>query len=355
MAGHSDDLAVADGTITARYERLCEAGALDERGRRLWAAGEARAGGRGGVAAVARATGLSESTVRRGLRELARDEVLVPGRVRRAGAGRTPVAERDPTLIEDLERLIDPVGRGSEQSPLRWTCKSGAKLAAALRERDHRVVDRTVLRLLRARGYSLQGNRQARDDARHPDRNAQFEFVSRTASAAIAASEPMISVELKRRDQVRWSQIGITSETARLAAGAISRWWERLGTRLYPRPATLTIVADSGELGSDRTRAWTVELQALSDACGLELTICHFPAGTTRWDGVEHRLLSFSPSLGFEAVITLVGEGTMPAPTYVWLGGPEQPAAPDANSVNLLPAVYEGDWNYRIRPFRRRP
>jgi Rhodopirellula transposase DDE domain len=319
MEGRADRVATADeSTITARYERLSRASLLDERGRRLWAAMEARSAGRGGIAAVVSATGISESTVRRGLRELDLGEELPPARVRRPGAGRTPIAAREPGLLEDLDRLIEPVGHDADRSPLRWTCKSAATLAAALRERDHQVVDRTVLRLLKATGYSLQANRQTSDGARHPDRDAQFEYVNRTVRAAIANSEPVISVGLSRREPEghQWTQVGITGENAQLTASTILAWWDRLGKQRYPSAKTLTVSADCGGVSSERTRSWRLELQGLSDRAGLELVVCHFPAGTTRWVGVEHRLLNTvghgrrGGPLSHEVVISLIARPT---------------------------------------------
>lgn len=177
-------------------------GLLNERSRRRWAAAEARSAGRGGIVAVVRATGISESTVRRGLEELARAEELDSGRVRRRGAGRPSALERDPGLEKDLDRLIDPVTRGDPESPLRWTSKSAAKLAAALREMGHQVVDRTVLRVLKAKGYSLQANNKTREGAQHPDRDAQFAHINDTVAAAIASRQPAISIDSKKRELV---------------------------------------------------------------------------------------------------------------------------------------------------------
>ena len=177
-------------------------GLLNERSRRRWAAAEARSAGLGGIAAVVRATDISESTVRRGLEELERVEELGAGRVRRSGAGRPSVLERDPELEKDLDRLIDPVTRGDPESALRWTSKSGAKLAAALREMGHEVVDRTVLRILKAKGYSLQSNEKTREGAQHPDRDAQFQHINQTVAAAIASVQPAISIDSKKRELV---------------------------------------------------------------------------------------------------------------------------------------------------------
>lgn len=220
---------VDERAIGERYRLLNGQGVLDERGRRLWAAAEARSAGHGGVTAVVRATGISESTVLRGLNDLDDGEVLAAGRVRKPGAGQVPILEREPRLWEDLDRLVDPVTRGDPESPLRWTSKSGAKLAEALRGMGHEVVDRTVLRLLKANGYRLQANKKTREGASHPDRDAQFAHISQTAAAAIAAGQPVISVDTKKRELVgdfkvsaaslsrrasRWRFAGTTSKTS---------------------------------------------------------------------------------------------------------------------------------------------
>jgi Rhodopirellula transposase DDE domain len=409
-----------EDAIAERYAQLLRTARppLDERDRRLWAAAQARAEGRGGIAAVVQATGISESTVRRGLKELDRDDSLGPGRVRRPGAGRASIGRREPGLEDDLDRLIDPVGRGSGQPPLRWTCRSGAKLAAALRERGHRVVDRTVLRLLRAQGYSLQANRHTRDGTRHPDRDAQFEYISRTVSAAVAAAEPVIVVDVHARSRVRsalaaaaieraleglqdqlgvkpaaelstehgWTPVGITPETAHPTVDAILGWWQRLGEPGFPRAHALTIIADCGGSSADdsgSSRLWPVELQRAAEATGLEIVVCHLPAGTTRWDLVDHRLRNFvgvttrgGLEINHQVVISLIAPGRSGGPaTYAWLDvrdrpGPATATATDtatatatatatdperdtnraATTINLARAAFQGDWNYRIKP-----
>ena len=246
---------------------------LDERSRRRWAALEARAAGRGGIAAVVRATDVSESTVRRGLAELDSGVELEPGRVRARGAGQVPILVREAGLEADLDRLIDPVTRGDPESPLRWTSKSGAKLASALQEMGHQVVDRTVLRLLKVKGYSMQANKKTREGIDHPDRDAQFRHIDHTAAAAITAGEPVISIDTKKRELVGdfkavgrefepkrepvevqghdfkdkllghaipygiydlvadegWVSVGITKDTATFAVNAILSWWKHLG------------------------------------------------------------------------------------------------------------------------------
>jgi Rhodopirellula transposase DDE domain len=398
---------VDERAIAERYRLLSACGVLDERGRRLWAAAEARSAGRGGIAAVVRATGISESTVLRGLADLDSDEVPRPGRVRRH-PGRVPILEREQGLAEDLERLVDPVTRGDPESPLRWTAKSGAKLAEALRELGHDVVDRTVLRLLKAQGYSLQANKKTREGAQHPDRDAQFAHINDTVAAAIAAGEPVISVDTKKRElvgdfkavgrefeptgapvEVRghdfkdkqlghaipygvydlvadegWVSVGITSDTATFAVNTIISWWEHLGKARYPHATTLTITADSGGSNSPRTRLWRVELQRLADSTGLQIRVCHFPPGTSKWNKIEHRMFSFvslnwrgKPLESLEVIINLIAGTTtnMGLKIYarlddrVYEKGVEV-ADDQLAAVNITNNPFHGDWNYTITP-----
>ena len=399
---------VDERAIAERFRLLSEQRVLDERGRRLWAAVEARAAGRGGIAAVVRATGISESTVLRGLAELDRGEALEAGRVRRPGAGGVPIAEREPGLEADLERLIDPVMRGDPQSPLRWTSKSAAKLAEALQGMGYRVVDRTVLRLLKARGYSLQYNRKTREGATHPDRDAQFEHINHTVRAAIEAAEPVISVDTKKRElvgdfkavgrefepkgrpvEVRthdfkdkqlghaipygiydltadegWVSVGISRDTATFAVNTILSWWQHLGKQRYPNAKTLTITADCGGSNSSRTRLWKLELQRLADETGLEIVVCHFPPGTSKWNKIEHRLFSFistnwrgKPLISHEVIINLIAGTTTTTglKVYAQLDDREYPkgvAVTDQqlSAVNIKRDTFHGDWNYRITP-----
>ncbi len=355
--------------IAERYRRLSADGHFDERTRRLWAAAQARAAGFGGIAAVARATGISQATVRRGLRELDRADKLEQGRVRRRGAGRIRITDREPGLADDLERLIDPTGSEAQHAALRWTCRSAAQLAAALRARNHRVADRTVLRLLKANGYSLQANRRSRDGSRHPDRDAQFQYINRTVGAAIAAAQPAICVEVKRHGRAStagWIQVGVTRETAQLTASVIGGWWERIGKPRFSGAGSLTITADFGGPGSELTRAWMLELQRISDRSGLELVVRHFPAATTRWTGVEHRLLVFAGARrrGAPPVehVVAINSIARPAPgrpvhTRAWLGlggrqihgqmSDRRPA-----TLNVARSSFQADWNYRLNPYQ---
>jgi Rhodopirellula transposase DDE domain len=394
---------VDERAIAERYRLLIEQGVLDERGRRLWAAVEARSAGRGGIAAVVRATGISESTVLRGLADLRSGERPAPGKVRRH-PGRVAILEREP----DLERLIDPATRGDPQSPLRWTSKSAAKLAEALRAKGHDVVDRTVLRLLKAKGYSLQANRKTREGASHADRDQQFAHINETVRAAIEAGQPVISVDTKKRElvgdfkavgrelapkgrpvEVRthdfkdkelghaipygvydltadqgWVSVGISRDTATFAANTILGWWEHLGKDRYPNAGTLTITADCGGSNSSRTRLWKVELQRLANETGLQIVVCHFPPGTSKWNKIEHRLFSFistnwrgKPLISHEVIINLIAGTTTTTglKVYAQVDDREYPrgvAVTDQQlaAVKIEHDTFHGDWNYRIIP-----
>ncbi len=398
---------VDERAIGERYRLLNAQGLLDERTRRLWAAAEARSAGYGGLAAVVRATGISESTVLRGLADLDSEERPAPGKMRRH-PGRTPILEREPGLWEALERLVDPVTRGDPESPLRWTSKSGAKLAQALREMGHDVVDRTVLRLLKAKGYSLQVNRKTREGESHPDRDAQFEHINQTVTAAIAAKEPVISVDTKKRElvgdfkavgselepkgrpvEVRthdfkdkqlghaipygvydltadegWVSVGITSDTATFATNTILDWWQTLGNTRYPNATTLTITADCGGSNSSRTRLWKLELQRLADQTGLQIAVCHFPPGTSKWNKIEHRLFSFistnwrgKPLISHEVIINLISNTTTSTglKVYAQLDDREYEKGIKVSdeqlaTINISRNPFHGDWNYTMAP-----
>jgi len=397
---------IDEGAIRERYGLM--KGLLNERSRRRWAAAEARSHGRGGIAAVSRATGISESTVRRGLAELDAEEELEPGRVRGPGAGRPGIVEREPGLSEALDGLIDPVTRGDPESPLRWTSKSGAKLAEALREMGHSVVDRTVLRLLKAKGYSLQANKKTREGAQHPDRDAQFAHINETVTEAVQAGEPVISVDAKKREligdfkavgrefepkgrpvEVRghdfkdkqlghaipygvydlatdegWVSVGITSETAEFAVNTIISWWEHLGRARYPAAKTLTITADSGGSNNPRTRVWPYQLQRLADTIGLDIRVCHFPPGTSKWNKIEHRMFSFvslnwrgRPLESLEVIISLIAatQTSTGLKLYAQLDERIYERAVEVTddqvaTVNITRHAFHGDWNYTISP-----
>ena len=397
---------IDEEAIGERFRAL--AGEFDERRRRLWAAAEARSCGYGGVAAVARATGISEGTIRRGLLELDCGQRLGPGRVRRAGGGRRPLTETDPTLLEDLERLLEADTRGDPESPLRWTAKSVRQLAGGLRELGHRVHFASVAKLLRLLGYSLQANRKTREGADHPDRDAQFEHINQAAKAAIAASEPVISVDTKKKELVGdfknggrewrpkgspelvrthdfkdkqlgkaipygvydvtnnegWVSVGIDHDTAQFAVASIQSWWEHLGQERFPAARALTITADCGGSNGNRTRLWKVELQRLADQTGLEIRVCHFPPGTSKWNKIEHRLFSFisinwraKPLVSREVIIDLIAATSTSTGLKVYASldersYPDKIKVSDADlaTVSLHRDAFHPEWNYTIKP-----
>jgi hypothetical protein len=316
---------IDERAMTERWES--RRGCLDERQRRLWAASEARSHGRGGVTAVSRVTGMAQTTIRRGLRDLDAGEEWEQGRVRRPGAGRPSVSDRDPGVEKALDGLVEPVTLGDpERASVRWTSKSAAKLAGELRGMGHEIVDRTVLRLLKGMGFSMQGNRKTREGSDHPDRDAQFRCINETVAEALAAKQPVISVDTKKRELVGefknggrewapkgkpvqvnthdfpshargtatpygvydvgcnegWVSVGISADTAAFAANSIAAWWEHLGHDRYPNAQILTITADSGGSNSPRGRLWRRELGRLPERIGLPIRVLHYPPGTSK-------------------------------------------------------------------------
>jgi transposase len=396
-----DELAIGD-----RFRAL--AGELDERRRRLWAAAEARSAGRGGIAAVARATGISENTIRSGLRELESGQPLAPGRVRRAGGGRRPLTQSDPTLLVDLERLVDPDSRGDPEQPLRWTAKSVRNLAEGMREMGHQVSFRTIARLLRDLGYSLQANAKTREGAQHPDRDAQFHHINATVKAALDAGQPAISVDTKKKELIGdfknggrelrpkgspepvrthdfkdkelgrvvpygvydiaedtgMVSVGIDNDTAQFAVQSIRSWWQELGRGRYPDAKALTITADCGGSNGNRTRLWKTELQRLADESRLEICVLHFPPGTSKWNKIEHRLFSFismnwraKPLISRQVVIDLIAATTTRTglDVYARLDEGTYPKAIKISdtqlaAVNLQGHAFHPEWNYTITP-----
>ncbi len=382
-------------------------GGLNERQRRALAAAEARTFGYGGIAAAARACGLAENTVRKGLRELESGEQLAPGRVRAAGAGRKAAQDIDPELLDELRRLVRDDTRGDPERVLLWTAKSVRNLADELTGRGHPVGFRTVPKLLRELGYSLQSARKALEGKQHPDRDAQFCHINDTVSQAIAAGQPAISIDTKKKELVgefknpgrEWHpegeaprvntydfpsmasgkavpygvydiaddsamvSVGIDRDTAQFSVAAIRAWWDQFGSPRYPEAKTLTITADCGGSNGNRTRLWKTELQKLSDHTGLQITVCHFPPGTSKWNKIEHRLFSFisknwrgQPLISYEVIINLIAATSTSTglEVYARLDQNEYPKieVTDAElaAVNLTPNTFHGEWNYSIKP-----
>jgi hypothetical protein len=384
------------------------AGELNERQRRLWAASEARAAGRGGIAATARATGISVPTIRKGIAELESGERLDAGRVRRPGGGRRALTDTDPTLLTDLERLVSESSRGDPESLLLWTSRSVRHLAAELREQGHTAHFTTVAKLLGLLGYSLQANVKTREGASHPDRDAQFEHINRVAAVAVAAGEPVISVDTKKKELVGdfknggrewrprgepelvrvhdfkdeqlgkaipygvydiaanqgWVSVGIDHDTAQFAVNSIRSWWQHLGRARYPGAKRLQITADCGGSNGNRVRLWKVELQRLADEIGLQIAVCHLPPGTSKWNRIEHRLFSYitinwrgKPLHSLETIINLISGTTTSTGLEVYARlddgtYPDKIRVPDdqIQAVNLHGDTFHPEWNYTIKP-----
>ena len=387
---------------------------LDERARRLWAATEARAIGRGGIARVVEATGMSRGTVRAGLKELDSDVVSEPsgeapsGRLRRPGGGRKRVTDLDPELVTALERQLEPMTRGDPESPLRWTCNSAARLADRLTVEGHRVSERTVNRLLHDLGYSLQANRKTLEGRQHPDRDAQFRRIDRRVRAFQRLGQPVVSVDTKKKEVVGqyrnggrdwrpkgdpeavnvhdfpdpelgkaipygvydltanagWVSVGIDHDTAAFAVETLRRWWWQMGRPLYPDAGRLLITADGGGSNSSRNRLWKLELQQLADELGLKVSVAHFPPGTSKWNKIEHRMFCHitqnwrgRPLVSYQVIVKLIAATTTGTGLTIR-------SDLDENSYPLGVKVtddqmdglairrdpFHGEWNYTLTP-----
>ena len=382
---------------------------LDEKQRRLLAAAEARVLGAGSAPMVATVVGLSAATVRAGLQELNKPESVERKRVRRPGGGRKATAEIDPTLRSDLEALVAPGSRGDPQSPLRWTCKSTAKLTEELCAQGHVVSATTVRHLLHAMGYRLQANRKAREgDNDHPDRDAQFQHINDMVNEYQAKGQPVISVDTKKKElvgdfknpgqewqpkgepeQVRthdfpieglgkvapygvfdmtnneaWVNVGTDHDTAAFAVASIRGWWQSMGSQAYPQASALLITADGGGSNNARCRLWRTELQALADETGLAIAVCHFPPGTSKWNKIEHRLFSrisqnwrARPLVSHEVIVNLIANTTTATGLKVrcQLDTNKYPTGvkvsdEELQSVRIERNAFHGDWNYVIQP-----
>ena len=381
---------------------------LDERARRRWAAVEARALGRGGVAAVAAATGLSDLTVGPGMSELYSPRRLPPGRQRRLGGGRKRAASVQPDLLKALDALVSPSSRGSPTNPLRWTIKSTRRLADELRKQGFSASPTSVRRMLKTAGYSLQGNRKTREGAQHPDRDAQFRHINDRVRARKRRGEPAVSVDAKKKETLgqlknpgrTWNRkgepttvrthdfpdpelgkavpygvydihgdeagvsVGISHDTAEFAVGAIRRWWERLGRPRYLKAKRLLVTADSGGSNSARSRLWKLELQKFSDETGLIVEVCHYPPGTSKWNRIEHRLFCHinsnwrgRPLETLEVVVESIGSTTTKTglEVHAWLDEAtyekgRKVADEELAECRIVPSRFHGECNYEIHP-----
>jgi len=395
----------AEAEIRARYEAV--APYVDERARRLILGAEANVVGRGGIALVTRATGASPNTVARGLAEVRTGELPPEGRVRKAGAGRKRASDKDATLLTDLDALVEPTTRGDPECPLRWTSKSTRRLAQELRAMGHQVTHHTVARLLSGMGYSLQANAKVIEGGDHPDRDAQFQHVASAVGAFQRAGEPVISVDAKKKELVgnfknagrEWMpegepervnvydfveelgratpygvydiarneasvNVGTDHDTAEFAVHSIRRWWQTMGLAAYPEATKLLITADGGGSNSSRGRLWKFELQAFANEAGLDVHVCHFPPGTSKWNKIEHRLFSFisqnwrgRPLTSHEVIVNLVASTTTKSGLTVQAAIDTEKyekgrKITDAQMklLNLTRDVFHGDWNYLLTP-----
>ena len=391
--------------IGERYAAVCRS--LSERGRRLFAASEARTAGHGGISAAARATGVARSTISRGLKDLDNPDAL-PGVVRRPGSGRHALTASDATLLDDLVRLLEPATMGDPMRPLRWVSKSHAKLAVALRAMGHRIGKSSIAKLLGLLNYRRHVNRKTLEGSRNPDRDAQFEHINAAVIAAQAAGQPVISIDTKKKeligpyknvgsdyrpqgrpDQVRvhdfvdaelgkvvpygvydiaanagWVSVGIDHDTAQFAVNSIRRWLDVMGRERYPRATRLMITADGGGSNGSRVRLFKAELQKLADETGLTLQVCHFPPGTSKWNKIEHRLFCHitqtwrgKPLTSRLAVVELIAATTTKTGLQVRCeldprAYPKGIKVSDAemDALNIDRDAFHPEWNYTIAP-----
>src|SRR6266540_4860786 len=402
-------------TVQGKYATLSRL--MNERLKRRWAGCEALASGHGGISAVARATGMSPNTIKRGIREVESEmpdligSLQLPERQRQPGGGRRRLAATDRTLIRDLKRLLEPVTRGDPMSHLLWTSKSTRHLAAELQHQGHTVSHMTVARLLGELDYRLQVNRKTREGTSHPDREAQFQYINRQVRAFQRRGQPTLSVDAKKRElegefknpgrewrpqgqpqSVRlhdfrdaqlgvaipygvydlrrndgWVSLGIDHDTAEFAVATIRSWWRRMGHRAYPGVEELLITADAGGSNGSRSRLWKLCLQRLADATGLAITACHFPPGTSKWNQIEHRMFCHitanwrgRPLVSHAVILNLLGHTRTGAGLHIKAGLDRRSYENGVKvsqaafaTINLKALSFHGDWNYKIAPHRK--
>ena len=388
---------------------------MDEAMLRLWAAARAAHLPHGGIRMVAEAAQLSRRTIERGLLQLRESAKLGSARksgtgrrARQVGAGRKRLTETDPKLLTDLEALVEPMARGDPESPLRWTCKSTTKLAEELNHPEHRVSQRKVCDLLAELEYSLQSTRKTREGSQHPDRNAQFEHIAGMVKRYQKAGQPVISVDAKKKELIGdfaikgrewrpkgqpelvrvhdfvdkqkgkvtpygvydlaanqgWVSVGIDHDTAEFAVESVRRWWREMGRAVYPNARKLLVTADGGGSNGSRVRLWKVRLQDLADELRLEITVCHFPPGTSKWNKIEHRMFCHisnnwrgKPLISREVVVSLIGDTTTSKglkiqaamDTNTYPAGQKVPNE-TMKQLSIKPHKFHGEWNYTINP-----
>ena len=395
--------------VRCRFELLTPY--LDEKTRRLMVAAEAQSIGFGGISIVARATGVTRDTIRRGVEELQDTVRPQTGRIRRSGGGRKRTVDTDPTLKADLEKLINPAERGDPESPLRWTSKSVRHLAQELKRMGHQASHRMVAELLHDLGYSLQGNRKTLEGSSNPDRDAQFEHINSRAKEYFATSDPVISVDTKKKELVGefknggrewhpkgmaprvkvhdfpdpelgravpygvydvagnsgWVSVGVDHDTSSFAVETIRRWWYSMGSERYPNAGRLFITADGGGSNGSRVRLWKLELQTLADELGIPVSVSHLPPGTSKWNKIEHRLFSFisqnwrgRPLISHEVIVDLIASTTTEKGLLVraQLDTTKYPAGRKVSEqeiaeLDLRLDSFHGEWNYTLFPRKK--
>lgn len=384
---------------------------LDERTRRHFLGGSAELLGRGSISAIARSTGVSRHTVSTGLAELcellaqAPTTTKVRSRIRRPGGGRKSLVETDPTLLVDLEKLIEPTARGDPESSLRWTCKSVRHLANELQSMGHSVSPQVVADLLHSIGYSLQANSKVLEGSQHPDRNAQFGYINALVAMSLLEGQPVISVDTKKKELVGefknggrewrpsgepeavnvhdfgkvraspygiydlthdlgWVSVGVDHDTSAFAVQTIRQWWSSMGSPLYPAASQLMITADGGGSNGSRVRLWKLELQKLADETGLNITVCHLPPGTSKWNKIEHKLFSYitmnwraHPLTSHEVIVNLIASTRTSSGLMVRseLDTRNYPAGikvsnEEMDAISIRRHEFHGEWNYTISP-----
>ena len=381
---------------------------LNEKGKRLWAAVEATAYGRGGFNAVCIATGLSTATLSKGMKELQAGDYSKTNKVREPGGGRKKISQKSPQLLEALERLVDPTAKGDPESHLRWTSKSVRHLAGALKEQGFSISHQTTATLLHGLGYSLQVNQKSLQGTSHEDRDNQFRFINNNVSGMHNCNQPAISVDTKKKEIIGnyknsgqeyqkqgvpikvndhdfpdprlgkvvpygiydisknkgWVSVGVSSDTAQFAVNTIRTWWYKMGVLVYPEATELLITADCGGSNGYRVKLWKVELQKLANELNLRIRVCHFPPGTSKWNKVEHRLFSYisknwrgKPLITRETVVNLIANTRTSKGLEVravldeneYLLGIEVEAE-EMKSLNIVGAKFHPEWNYTISP-----
>ncbi|VAX12123.1 Transposase and inactivated derivatives [hydrothermal vent metagenome] len=391
-----------------REKYVAIAADLDERGRRRWSGAEARSLGWGGVAAVAEATGISDRTIRTGIRELDDPNAAPSHKQRRPGGGRQAREIEQPKLIKALEALVEPDTRGDPCSPLRWTCKSTRTLARELTRQGYQVSSTKIGQLLRTQGYSLQANRKTIEGKQHPDRDAQFEHINKRVVAFLRTGQPAISIDTKKKEPLgnmknagqtyrpkgnptkvtthdfpdrelgkavpygvydialneAGVSVGVSHDTAEFAVAAIDRWWKRMGEKRYPAAKRLLITADCGGSNSPRTRLWRWALQQFANRTGLKIELCHYPPGTSKWNKIEHRLFCHItrnwrgvPLECHEIVVNLIGSTSTEEglEVHAWLDKSKYEKSKKVSDERLAEVqikrnTFHGEWNYQILP-----